>query len=149
LQHHSQRENKPQKHTSRHASLRTRMLSSSVVRGKLTSGRYIPGWQNAAVQPGRPRYDRVLVSAGRRTERPKILGLVGRDDLACPLLARWALDCVYRHGILRACARPRIDLHRRRNLRSTVPRAGPTETGDQPRQLSSVAQGWTGGRVPG
>ena len=39
---------------------------------------------------------------------------------------------------------PKIDEVQRRNLRSTVPRAGLTETGDQPRQLSSVAQAWTG-----
>ena len=52
------------------------------------------------------------------------------------------------------CTRPprrgvtRRDLQRRRHLRAAVPGAGITEAGDQPRQLSGVAQGWKGNRVP-
>ena len=66
------------------------------------------------------------------------------ESLARPLLAGRALDFVHRY-LLGA----RRDLRWRRNLRSAVPGARLTEAGDQPWQLSGVAQGWTGNRLPG
>ena len=82
--------------------------------------------------------------AGRRADTTQIPGPDRRDDLPRTLLARRALDCVQRLG-----GWERRYLQRRRNLRSAVPGAGLTEAGDQPRQLSSVAQGWAGNRLPG
>ena len=59
------------------------------------SGRHLSGRQDAAAQSGRPGYGGVLVSAGRRAERTQIPGSDGRDDLARPLLAGRAVDCVH------------------------------------------------------
>ncbi len=109
------------------------------------SGRHLSGRQDAAAQSRRHGYGGVLGWVGWRAERPQIPGSDGRDDLTRPLLAGWAVDCV--HRLRREW--PRRALQRRRNLRAGVPGAGLTEAGDQPRQLSSVAQGWPGNRLPG
>ena len=109
-------------------------------------GRHFFGRQHPATQSGRPGYGGVLVGVRWRAERAQSRCPNERDDLARPLLAGRAVDCVHR---LRPRGWPRRDLQRRRNLRAAVPRTGFAEAGDQPRQLSGVAQGWPGNRLPG
>ena len=75
-------------------------------------------------------------------KEPKSLLQTGEIDFTCPLFARRALDDV--HGLRGG---PRRDRHRRRHLCAALPRAGIPEAGDQPRQLSDLAQGWKGDRV--